>query len=300
MLRPGALRRYSTNKDAQFLSDLLNRIESITAKAETNGRKPQKKTRPNERRKPNPRTPDQVAHDLAQKKRTERVAVKGHHMRASRFQKGKSEFVDAFDGMLEAVPKPATTKSAPRTRSEGTRPRPKGRGPPRAPASKTETKSSRLLFPVESKELTPSAYSPQINGDTFFHGKVASVVHSLTARVAAVAKETLLKSNYPYKLPKLIIDQVNPTITANRFILQKDWSLDVDAAQLALRMKEVVRGDRSGAELKVEGVDQHSALVAQLVNQNGSLGLAQKKTLFDAVTGQTPISQLTEGAPWRK
>lgn len=154
-----------------------------------------------------------------------------------------------------------------------------------------------------TKEIKPQPYKPAVNGDTFFYGKATSSLASPTARVSAVAKEALLKSHYPYKLPKLIIEGVAPGIHGNRFLLQKDWNLKVDPAQLGNRMKEVVKGQAQQvvpAKATPKLVMPVVKDAAQVLMKNGTYSIAQKQTVLDVVGGVTSPKQLLEGAHWVK
>lgn len=157
---------------------------------------------------------------------------------------------------------------------------------------------------VTSKEVEPEVRKPSINGDTFFYGKSAASLFGTSSRVSAVAKETLLKSRYPYKLPKLIIDSVTPGIHGNKFLLQKDWNLEVNPEELKGRLNEVVKGQTEKLTVDKKKTPQNilpamEAAAQQLV-KNGTYSMAQKKMVLDAASGFTSPKQLLENAHWLK
>lgn len=176
--------------------------------------------------------------------------------------------------------------------------RPQTSRPPRARRSDDKLKFQDTES-VVVKELVVTNYQPKISGDVFFHGKPASLAISTTSRVAAVAKETLIESKYPYKLPKSIIDNLSSDFVGNHFILQKDFNLDVEAAKLGDRISKVVKGNVDTIDVgsKPEATSLFTA--AQLA-RNADLSLAQKQSIYDVASGLKLAKLLVEGAVWNK
>lgn len=157
---------------------------------------------------------------------------------------------------------------------------------------------------IESKQIQALPYKPSITGDTFFYGKSAGSTFDVSSRVSAVAKEALLQSHYPYKLPKLIIDSVKPGINGNRFLLQKNWNLNINQPQFETRMKEVVKGEvEELVKHKQPGsksVAKTTKIAAQTIMLNGTYTFAQKQLVVDAASGFVSPKSLLKDAHWVK
>ncbi|KAF3988629.1 hypothetical protein FT663_01976 [Candidozyma haemuli var. vulneris] len=156
---------------------------------------------------------------------------------------------------------------------------------------------------IATKKIESVAYKPSINGDTFFYGKATSALAGDSARVSAVAKEFLIKSRYPYKLPKSIIDSVQPGIVGNRFLLQKDWKLGVNPEEFKSRMREVFKGEvQQVTPDKATPKDVLPVIedAAQVLMKNGTYSVADKKIMLDVASGITSPKQLLQNAHWVK
>lgn len=154
---------------------------------------------------------------------------------------------------------------------------------------------------VATKQLTYGPFLPQLSASSLFYGKVSGVNTSTSVRLASVAKEVLLESNYPYKLPRDVINTIRPGVVRNKFVLQSNYSLDVDANKLQTRINEVVRGripsvPESDAAEKLPGVER----AQKLIHENNTMSIADKAKVFGAAAGLLSPSQLVEGAHWIK
>lgn len=154
---------------------------------------------------------------------------------------------------------------------------------------------------VASKQLTYGPFLPQLSASSLFYGKVSGVSTSTSVRLASVAKEVLLESNYPYKLPRDVINTIRPGVVRNKFVLQSNYSLEVDSDKLQTRINEVVRGripsaPESDAAEKLPGVER----AQKLIHENNTMSIADKAKVFGAAAGLLSPSQLVEGAHWIK
>ncbi|RCK56714.1 hypothetical protein Cantr_05401 [Candida viswanathii] len=152
--------------------------------------------------------------------------------------------------------------------------------------------------PIDSIDLVATELKPKIKPEHFFYGKVPSVTSTVTARLASVAKMTLTDSQYPYKLPKDIINMA-PLKSGNPFLLQKSWRLDVDQEVMKQRVKTVVLGQVD--DLKIEG--EKTKLATETlhdININPNLSKEQKQEMFDIVNGVKGLKTLFNDAHWRK
>lgn len=149
---------------------------------------------------------------------------------------------------------------------------------------------------IVQKKLEVRSLQPVLTGDTFFHGKLAKVGLSTQSRVAAAAKQTLLQSKYPYKLPKSIVDRLL-RYQGNKFLLQKNFSLDVDAAEFGGRVNSVVRGKAEGFTGSANAMEQD---VQQELMRRGDLSMGQRLVIFDVVSGAKNPKELLAKAAWNK
>lgn len=293
------LRCYSsgpTQSGALFLSDLMQRIDTINARTmKLNEAKPEGQKAAKSQKQPPKQT------QKAQKQQRPRapvlegtrIAVKDHPLSRNTFKL-----------MDESNFKPRNARTA-ESRNGGARQRPSGQNKTAAPRNKPQVARKRAApktpvdGPVVSKELVSSGLKPAISGETFFYGKPTTLTTCTTSRVAAVAKETLLESKYPYKLPKSIIDKLDGTFTGNKFLLQKDFTLDVDAAKFGDRIRKVVKGEVDLLDLGKKPVPTSVFTGAQLM-RNGDLDMEQKQTIYDVASGLKSAKLLVENAAWNQ
>ncbi|SGZ51730.1 CIC11C00000002167 [Sungouiella intermedia] len=303
-------RAYSSVQKAEstlFLSDLMKRIDSINtrtkriAEAKTvakQGQKPQKNSnraaskevkaaKDTKMAKPAPK--------LRARNDSARIAVKDHPLSRNTFKLmdesnfKKPERARRGNPPSRAENRPASARNGPAAQNQ--RARPPRRTTPARPAPTTER--------IVQKELVVKDYKPAVSGDDFFHGKPASLAISTSSRVAAVAKETLLESKYPYKLPKSIIDKLDSSFAGNKFILQKDYTLDVDVATFGTRINQVVKGEVNKINIG-EKPATTSVFTATQLARNGDLTIAQQQTIYDVASGLKSAKLLVEGAVWNK
>lgn len=297
------LRCYSSGPSqngALFLSDLMQRIDTINARTmklndtKTEAQKAQKSQK--QTQKQAPRTPKQQKGVRAKAPVHEgtRIAVKDHPLSRNTFKL-----------MDESNFKPRTAKN-PESRNAGARQRQTPQTKTAAPRKKPQVARKRAATPktpvdgpIVSKELVAGSLKPSISGETFFYGKPTTLTTCTTSRVAAVAKETLLESKYPYKLPKSIIDKLDGSFTGNKFLLQKDYTLEVDVAKFGDRIRKVVKGEVDQVDLGKKPVASSVFTAAQLM-QNGDLDMAQKQTIYDVASGLKSAKLLVENAAWNK
>lgn len=297
-------RAYSTaqkNESALFLSDLMKRIDSINTrtkrisetqaaqKIEASELKNPAQQRPNRSKKPQNAKNDSkpaAPQTFAARTRGAKIAVKDHPLSTNSFKLlDESNFKKAERGPRRANPALRNSESRPKPRNN----RPLRNTPVR------DTKPERVV----QRELVVENYKPVLGGDDFFHGKPASVAISQSSRVAAVAKETLLESKYPYKLPKLIIDKLDTTFSGNKFILQNDYNLDVAPEVLGAKVNKIVKGQVDQVKMGAKPVATLVYTASQLA-RNGDLSLVQKQTIYDVASGLKSAKLLVEGAVWNK
>lgn len=295
-----------------FMADLMKRIDSINERSKVahqqrldladkqKQKQAQKLAKTAKTAKaadtPKPRPAPVVA------KRQERVVVKDHPLLRNAFK--------LMDELNFQKPQGAKRNTQPRANarhaagaSAGAR---NGAGP-RFAARNSPRSAARLRFPkkdaaapespaVQLKQVVVTSLKPELRGDDFFYGKVATFNATYTLRVASVAKECLLESRYPYLLPKAVIASAPADAPQNRFILQKTWTETVEPDFLADRVRKVVKGQPDNIELGKKP-DQFSA---GLLQRNGDLSLLQKQTIYDVVAGVKSLQSLTETAAWKQ
>lgn len=294
------IRFYSSEqKDgALFLSDLMKRIDSI------NSRSVQIKKNV-DRAAARVKTPKPSKFDQP-KRQSERIKVKDHPLSSNTFKlMDDSNFRTQRTGNNRTSFQPRdgskSREGAFRPRDGGSKPKSRSTGPKKF--SRTVKKSFGKAQEIVSKDLVPVSYQPSVSGDTFFYGKPASVVNCVTSRVAAVAKETLLKSNFPYKLPRSVVSNLDSQCK-NPYILQKNFNLGVDAKVFTERLNEVVKGQRKELEFDESTVEKSMVaplrVTRDILTRNGSYGLADKKTVLGVASGSITVRSLLANAHWNK
>ncbi|RLV94282.1 hypothetical protein JA1_001859 [Spathaspora sp. JA1] len=171
----------------------------------------------------------------------------------------------------------------------------------------TDSQEKSTLFPkIVSKEVHPQSLKPTINAETFFYGKVASSNATVTSRLASVAKLQLIKSKYPFKLPKNVIESAPRPLPAqfpneklSRFILQNNWKLDVRPGKLALAVRRAVKGEVDQVSVG-KAVGKDVQFTKSMIEKNASLAFKQKQLLFDAVNGVISPRSLLTKASWNQ
>lgn len=324
--------RFQSNKDSSSLLDIFKRIDLITSKAvvATDNKIPGKSTKG-----PRPFTVRPTG---------TKVQVSNHPLKNSLGQNNQGrprQFVNRQDGTKpdgtrQFKPRQPHASTAGTPSAGGEKPQitqesrqssqPRASRPARTPRVQNQTQTAqvtqapqtqapRTLRKQSPRETTerlaraptkkleiPSSVEYTINGDTFLYGKIASVNPCVTSRVASITKEALVNSKYPYLVPRELIEQAPES--ANKFLLQKNYSLEVDVAQLQSRFEAVVKGKIDDVEFETKGKPVEALKEADFTKleilKNGSLGVAQRQLLFDAVNGVKSPKELIAGACWVK
>ncbi|KAK6463255.1 hypothetical protein DFJ63DRAFT_334801 [Scheffersomyces coipomensis] len=193
--------------------------------------------------------------------------------------------------------RPGTTGQAPR-RDATKRP---------ARASKVNgrevVKKPAVAPPIAPKTLPkPQALNPAVTADTFLHGKVTSVNHTLNSRLVSLTKETLIKSKYPYLVPSEILSKLSSESKKNKFIVQKNWNLKVNQNQFKHRFSELVKGDVKPLQLAESNKDNQlvNELSASALSKNPTLTHEKKQLLYDVINGVKSVKDLITNAAWNK
>lgn len=338
VLRP--IRFYSQGeKDklpALFLTNLLNRIDNINTNREK-ARLTQKQSQGEDvkAKSPNNKTDGQRDAKKAPKRppmnkepnsRNDKIKVSDHPLSLNWLDEGnflkspntegkvRSNRPNSAQRSLRPQRRPGNNqrlegstnydKVGAATENAGDRRPRKPRSFAKAPAAARQQPPSKVTGPsrVEAKFIEAKPLQVKIDGDTFLYGKATTTQLNTSSRVAAVTKEALIKSNYPYKLPKSIIQRA-PTYAVNRFLLQKNFDLHVDESWLKMRLGEVVKGDveklavdkATPKELK-----NFAASAAAALQGNASFSFPQKRVMLSAASGLTSPKSLLANAHWVK
>ncbi|CUM67620.1 uncharacterized protein PRCAT00005321001 [Priceomyces carsonii] len=298
-----AYRLYSTKpRDTPFLSDLLNRIDRISAKSKT--LKETKSAGNIGQKQELKRNQNKQPRDAASRKVSsgEKIKVSDHPLFTNSFKQEKD------------VRRPRRQRNA-----DGKGPRKDG-APSKAPnknnrkpfprrdtrASRNDNQGSGIARTQQftNKTIRAEPLKPVLNASTFTYGKITTLNSCLSSRVASVTKETLISSNYPYQVPRTLIDRLDD-VPKNRFLLQKNFTLDIDPETLSKRINEVVRG--KWEDLKFDPADFKDASSLKRANfikdelmRNGDLSLSDKTIMFNAASGLKTPKQLVQGASWNQ
>ena len=306
------VRSYSTSAPglSGFLSDLMKRIDKINLKAELIGQsqavntlKPVKKQQSKSFVPKTTRAPARA-----------KIAVKDHPLSSNMFKlMDEKNFLRSNKQPVKRGDTAQTQpRGPPRGPPRGDRPQGRFAGRPGRPEQAGDRRPRRndrkpafnqkfkaQPASIVPKKLQSAALKPTLGGDVFLHGKPAKLGVSASTRVAAVAKECLLKSNYPYKLPKSIIDGLDERYSGNKFILQKDFTTDVDAEFFQDRIRRVVRGEADDLRIAQSATPAEQA-TRQGLMANGSLSMEHKQTIYDVVAGVKSAQDLLKDAAWNK
>ncbi|ODV67569.1 hypothetical protein HYPBUDRAFT_152460, partial [Hyphopichia burtonii NRRL Y-1933] len=203
-----------------------------------------------------------------------RVKVKDHPLAMNTFQVMSEHSTENRRPQVKARP-----RSNPRNFSLQKRSKPKPRTKPVAKQS------------IGSKQLISKPLEPKITSAHFIQGHPASLItNKPSTGLVSVIKETLIKSNYPYKLPKSIIDGINPNFQGNKYILQKNWQTKfINPDTLSERLNEVVKGKFQ--QLKIDSLkyDKEGLKTAHSIQhelmKNGSMSLSSKQLILNVSSG---------------
>ncbi|OBA23115.1 hypothetical protein METBIDRAFT_36402 [Metschnikowia bicuspidata var. bicuspidata NRRL YB-4993] len=333
--KTASVRGYSTlggpAGSSGFLSDLMKRIDTINMKSEKIA---QLALRPTEHRQPSSRKapaaadpPKKQKMPLAPKKYTRappraKIVVKDHPLSSNMFKlmdeknfrggardarppgprQGQNQAFRGekppFRGEKPAAysqGRPQQRNMQPGDRRQGGNRPADGRRNPGAQKARNFVKPASIV----PKKLKAAALKPTLSGDVFLHGRPAKLAVCTSSRVAAVAKECLLESHYPYKLPRSIIDNIDEGFSGNRFLLQKDWNLEVDAEHFSERIRKVVRGEADSLSVPKDATPAEQDTCRGLMS-NGSLSMDDKRTIYDVVAGVKSVLDLLKNAAWNK
>ena len=303
------IREYSneSGKESMFLTDLLSRIDKISS---TTKKIAEKQGSGAPGGLSNPRGSQGAVNgagrkargpaDKTVKARTEKVKVTDHPLFNAKIDtRGPNRQGSGYKG-------PRTTRG-PRTGGAAGESSAGGARPAKRTTRPREPRRQRAIDvqPIKSKNITYGPYKPQLDNNTFLYGKVTSFNNCTTARVASVAKEALLDSKYPYMLPKDIVNNLAPGVTRNRFLLQSNFTLDVNPEKLSTRIREVVKGEVADLPVDKSQFKEPEALKSALFTKqqlmkNGDLSFADKQKIFDVASGLKTPKLLVENAHWAK
>ena len=105
-------------------------------------------------------------------------------------------------------------------------------------------------------------------------------------------------------MPKEIIDKLaNDDVPRNRFLLQKNFNLTLDAPKFASRFQSVVQGKVTPIEFDsktYKGDIAQAEFSKNEIMKNGSLNSAQKQSIFDTINGIKSIKDFVGDAHWVK
>lgn len=224
-----------------------------------------------------------------------RIRIKDHPMSDNIFKLMDEKNFQANRGKRNFAPRSGQPQSRQQGSRDGKKPVPQKA---RKAGSAFNKRPAVAVVPAAAPVVaTPEPLRPALLGESFFYGKPASLGVSALSRVAAVAKHTLLASRYPYKLPLLIVAQLDPSYTGNRFVLQQDFSLDVDQAAFEAKIKTVVKGEadvlETGGAVSQSNRPVHDGVLCS------AMPLAAKQSVFDLVTGRTTVGEVLKTAAWK-
>ncbi|KAK6453991.1 uncharacterized protein RJT20DRAFT_137472 [Scheffersomyces xylosifermentans] len=307
----------SSETGALFLSDLLKRVDAITTKAkESEGLSAKLNNVPKvQKRGEKVMIENHPLAAAAQKNRFERPARRygngqnqNHNQNQNQGQRESRPAGDrpqrSFRNRQQSSSSNSATSTTPST-SSSTTSTPQRRPATRAPAPRKQLSSKPAVAkPIQSKKLHADALKPQVNADTFLYGKITSSNATVSNRVASLTKETLIESKYPYKMPKEIIEKLaNDDVPRNRFLLQRNFNLNVDDKKFSGRFETLVKGKISPIEFdaaKFKGDVVQAEFSKKEIMKNATLTSTQKQSLFDTVNGIKSIKDLVGDVHWVK
>ncbi|KAK6198849.1 uncharacterized protein RJT21DRAFT_51627 [Scheffersomyces amazonensis] len=183
--------------------------------------------------------------------------------------------------------------------------RPKSDTPRKPRATKSSDreafKKPSVAEPIVQKGLPkPQPLTPSINGDTFLYGKVPSANHTLNSRLISLTKETLIKSKYPYLVSPTILSSLGDD-SKNKFIVQKNWDLNIDESRFQKRFSELVKGDVQALKVVQTSNQELNDFTASEIMKNASLSHEKKQLVYDVINGAKSIKDLVgKDAAWLK
>lgn len=295
------------NSTSPFLSDLLKRVNAVTNRAnemvvdKSGGQTQALKAKKSKASTKTTKSGSAPAPEPTRLPKSD-VQILNHPMR-NRFGQNRDGEVRpdqrGQDGVRARGPRGprAVRTNAAKSNEGATQKRNNAKRSTRGQGRSLKPRSDEVSVPV--KELHAVPLAPQVSGNTFLYGKPVSLVISPSSRAAALAKEALVESKYPYRLPKEVIANI-PARHPNRFILQQSsFSVLVNPEQIKNRYAHMVQGKPLVIDTsKAKGND--AQFVDQQILQNGDLSLNQRQLLFDVATGLKLAQEMFKNAAWNK
>lgn len=260
------IRNYSTGDKPLFLSDLLQRVQKINLNVKP---KVQATKTVKPKNKPQQKTLTKTPIDQSKKQRFSVTDVSIIDI---------AEHPLANSGVRSRFQTPRTSK--PRN------PRVNRKHTPRPRQLKSATSNDSIE--LSTKTLKPISYKPSLT-NSFIYGKSTNFQINLTSRITSVIKNQILKSKYPYKLPKAMIDKA-PEDSGNRFLLSSNYSKEIDQQDLVNEINEKVKGTLNNIDETLESDKK--------INQNPTLNLSSKQVMANIIQMKN-LSQIFNGAHWR-
>lgn len=311
------VREYSSENKDMFLSDLLSRIDRISAATQTAKQKREQNLKPQGGSQKRVPQTDKNWRPRTKPVKSEKVQVADHPLYVSKLESTKQKQTEPTRNARASI------RAAPNNRNRQqrrvSRPTNMQKTPAREPRKVARRDNQQVgsnrhannkdqqevSLQTKSKTLAQGPFKPLINGDTFLYGKAASFGLDTRTRMASVTKELLEDSKYPYMLPRDIINLVQPGVPRNRFLLQSNFSLDIEREKLARRIREVVKGESQLLEVDEGKFKDPIALNRALFTRdqlmrNPDLNLSSKQYVFNAVNGFLSPKQILHGAHWAK
>lgn len=280
------IRAYSTNGNngnSVFLSDLLARIEKINlnkSRLNTNEEsgKPTKKDTKSTARTGGVNTIKSNNKPSEKPKTVERIQVADHPLFRSRLNKS-----DKPTRRTRAPRRPVNNDSSITKTTSPSKAGSRPSRPIRAPRKLAQASDATALI---SKEVHASDYKPSLTNH-FLYGKSTNFQMNLTSRITSLVKSQLIKSNYPYKVPKSIINSAGES--DNRFLVSNNFSLDIDHDDLKQNIHSVIMG-------RPQHLPGNSSSINNL-NKNPTLSLSQKSSMSDIINSKD-FSTVFKNAHW--
>ncbi|CAH6720146.1 hypothetical protein CLIB1444_03S05446 [[Candida] jaroonii] len=260
------IRNYSTGDKPLFLSDLLQRVQKINlnVKPKVQAVKP-KKVNVKTNQKP-------VIRPTTDESKKQRFSVTDVSIIDI------AEHPLANSGVRSRFQTPRTSKPRnPRVnRKQTSRPR------------QLKSATSNDTIELSTKTIKPISYKPSLT-NSFMYGKSTNFQINLTSRITSVIKSQILKSKYPYKLPRSIIDNA-PEDSGNRFLLSSNYTKEINEQDLINEINEKVKGSLNNIPESLESDKK--------INQNPTLSLSSKQVMTNIIQTKN-LSQIFNDAHWR-
>lgn len=289
------IRLYSTGGGEEkqvFLSNLLARIENMNLKKKAPSPEPIVKSKstktdkstanagPRRNTKANAKTESKSVPSVQGS--AEKIKVADHPLFRARLNR-----VARPEGRPRPTgPRPTNTNFKANSNTKPTNNARKTSFKPRAPRALTKASESLALV---SKEVKAQDFNPSLTNH-FLYGKSTNFQINLTSRITSLVKNQLIKSKYPYLVPRSVINSIAPNKDTNKFLVSDDYSLEIDPEELKQNVDTVILG-------KPQNLPGSSHLIDNL-NKNPTLSLAQKSTMSDIINSKD-FSTVFSNAHWK-